>query len=252
MYCHDCDALADIGDKSAVEPLLPFLHDENPVIARGAVNTLAKLNDPRAVPPLTALLKEPSMRIPVMDALVEMKQCQIMPEIRPGLTDDNEEVRRATANAIVKCKDTGSFDLLIHVLKLDPPLAINTLASLGDTRAVPPLLAILNQKDAKSKNRPLAAHALGQLHDASAVDPLIAVLQQEKTQPIIDYLKQEVAWALGQIGDQRAVPVLQQIVSSAPLQVDSQLASAQWQLASSATMALNALGAPVPKPQGHP
>jgi HEAT repeat protein len=243
MYCHDCVALEEIGDKSAVEPLLPLLHDKNPVIAQGVVGTLAKLNDPRAVPSLIGLMKEPSMRILAINALVEMKQCQIMPEIRVGLTDEDPKMRATVADAVVKCKDVASIDLLIRMLGLDRPLAAKALGDLGDSRAVEPLIAILKQKDAK--DRELAAHALGQLRDPRAVDALIAVVQQGKPQLTLDYLKWNAIWALGEIGDSRAVPLLQQIVASAP-------PVAQDQLADAATQALKTLGAPIPKREGKP
>ncbi|MGH9743045.1 MAG: HEAT repeat domain-containing protein, partial [Candidatus Acidiferrum sp.] len=243
MYCHDCVALEEIGDKSAVEPLLPLLHNKNAVIAQGVVATLAKLNDPRAVPSLVALMKEPSMRILAINALVEMKQCQIMPEIRAGLTDEDSKLRGTVADAVVKCKDVASVDLLIRMLELDRPLAAKTLGDLGDARAVEPLIAILKQKNAK--DRELAAHALGQLHDPSAVDALIAVVQQGKPQLTLDYLKWNAIWALGEIGDSRAVPLLQQIVQGAP-------PVAQDQLADAATQALKTLGAAIPRREGKP
>jgi HEAT repeat protein len=243
MYCHDCVALAEIGDKSAVEPLLPLLHNKNPVIAGGVVDTLAKLNDPRAVPSLAALMKEPSTRIPAINALVQMKQCQIMPEVRPSLTDENSDLRRTAADAVVKCRDTASADLLIRMLRLDRPLAIKTLGDLGDARAVEPLIAILKQKDTTANDRQLAAHALGQLRDPRAVDALIAAVQEGKSQP--EYLRRDAIWALGEIQDPRAVPLLQQVVASAP-------PVAQDQAADAATLALKTLGAPVPKREGKP
>jgi HEAT repeat protein len=68
-------------------------------------------------------------------------------------------------------------------------------------RAVEPLLAILDNSD---KNvRQAVASALGQIGDERAVAPLIAKLDDSDK-----YVRQAVASALGQIGDERAVAPL--------------------------------------------
>ena len=183
------------------------------------------------------------MRIPAINALAQMKQCQIMPEVRLSLTDENSDLRRTAADAVVKCRDTASADLLIRMLGLDRPLAIKTLGDFGDARAVEPLIAILKQKDTKANDRQLAAHALGQLRDPRAVDALIAAVQEGKSQTTLEYVRWDAIWALGEIRDPRAVPLLQQIVASAP-------PVAQDQAADAATLTLKTLGAPVPKREG--
>ena len=181
------------------------------------------------------------MRLQVIYALAEMKQCQMMPEIRTGLTDENADVRKCVANAVVKCKDVASVDLLIRMLGLDRSVAVTTLGNLGDAKAVEPLIAVLRQKG--TKDRQFVARALGQLHDPRAVDALIAVLQEPREE--YDYLKEEAAGALGEIKDSRAVPLLRQIVASAPPVATDRVADA-------ASEALKKLGADVPKRESKP
>ena len=58
------EALATIGDQSAVVPLITILENLNeaPALRRSAIRALAKLGDGRAVTPLTAALKSAPLR----------------------------------------------------------------------------------------------------------------------------------------------------------------------------------------------
>ena len=51
------EALGDIKDKRAVEPIIPELQDKDEYMRETAAEALGKLNDSRAVGPLIAALK---------------------------------------------------------------------------------------------------------------------------------------------------------------------------------------------------
>jgi HEAT repeat protein len=80
--------------------------------------------------------------------------------------------------------------------------AADALGSLGDTRAVEPLIAALNDHDVNEA----AAKALGQLGDLRAVAPLIDSLIIKMG--ALSWPNERAAWALGQLGDPRAVEPL--------------------------------------------
>jgi hypothetical protein len=67
-----------------------------------------------------------------------------------------------------------------------------------EKRNVKKLIKVLQDKDEKSYVRIQAANALGRLKDARAVDPLIAALNDKDA-------RKNSAWALGKIGDKKAV-----------------------------------------------
>jgi len=52
------------------------------------------------------------------------------------------------------------------------------LARIGNKKAVPPLLAILNNSAGNSHRRAASAYALGHIRDARAVEPLIGALER--------------------------------------------------------------------------
>jgi len=108
--------------------------------------------------------------------------------------------------------------------------AAKALVTLGEF-SVEPLIGVL--KDENLDIRRMAASILGQIKDPRAVDPLVAALDDEHrnvrmmaawslaqigepaVKPLIDVLSMgrssvrgDVAWALGKIGDQRAVEPL--------------------------------------------
>ncbi len=76
--------------------------------------------------------------------------------------------------------------------------AANALGEIGDVRAVEPLIKLLSDKEVSST----AASVLGQIGDAKAVGPLIEALKDKNNKP---YVREQAASALGQIGDARAI-----------------------------------------------
>jgi HEAT repeat protein len=82
--------------------------------------------------------------------------------------------------------------------------AVKALIALGDKRIVPPLI-VLAQGAGASEQRAAAVYALGFLYDSRALAPLLQVLRdsQEDAQ-----VRGHAAEALAYIGQRRAVPAL--------------------------------------------
>ena len=242
--CPECPVLAKIGDKRAVAPMVKLIQDRKGDVGPEVVYALGELKDATAAPAIIPLGKDarPAMRISVIKALVELNQCQSIASVRGALSDEIAEVRAAAADAAGSCKDLQSVDLLIRMLQTDLIPAAKALGDIGDKRAVDPLMACFKQK--QLWGRRFVAHALGQLHDPKTVDLLIAGLHDDtKTSEPIE-VGIASAWALGEIGDARAVPALQQVVREAP----------NWPSpkADAAAAALKKLGATVPAREGKP
>ena len=87
--------------------------------------------------------------------------------------------------------------------------AAAALKKIGDTRALFPLIDVLEYRDwhdfyaVMGSVRETAAEALGVLRDSRAVEPLIKSLNDKDEE-----VRWKAAWALGNIGDIRAVEPL--------------------------------------------
>jgi HEAT repeat protein len=123
-----------------------------------------------------------------------------------GLQSDNPVVREdmvLVARGVVEPAVTqaliGALDDSSSIVRLR---AVESLAAHENSEAVPGLIQRLADDDAEVRSA--AIDALGSLADARAVAPLIAVLQNRQPG---DYPLNAI-WALGNIGDPQAIPVL--------------------------------------------
>jgi HEAT repeat protein len=93
--------------------------------------------------------------------------------------------------------------------------AIDALRKIGDPRAVPALIELLNNKD--SVTRDASAEALGDIHDPRSTDALIAVIERNGWEDPVG----PAATALMHIGDQRAIaPLISAMNATGPLSGD--------------------------------
>jgi len=128
--------------------------------------------------------------------------------------------RAASAQALAEGKDPRDLPKLIEVLNpgaagidcsadgpADPTPAVAAAVASYGPAAVDPLLQALKKNATKGG----AARALGAIGDKRAVDPLLVEL---RTALLAGYrVEPAVMTALGQLGDDRAVPFLEQAAS---------------------------------------
>lgn len=182
------EALGEIGDARAVEPLIAMLADKyvrtrslgeeeyvDASVGMSAALALGRIGDKRAVEPLLASLKT---RTGPVGGIIE---------------------------ALGQIGDPRAIEPLLAAIKdgVMDHLAFKALGQIGDTRAVEPLIVALEDDKQSKTMRGHAAGALGAISDARAVEPLIAALKDED-----QYMRLRAIEALGQIGDARAVEPL--------------------------------------------
>lgn len=80
-----------LKDPRAVPILVPLLNDDQ--IDWGVASSLRQIGDKSAIPPLIATLRDgdPSMRVLAIDALVQLDEKEALPELR-ALLGDNEKI----------------------------------------------------------------------------------------------------------------------------------------------------------------
>jgi len=204
------EALGEIGDSGAVEPLIAALkNNEYSGVRWKAAEALSKMGNP-AVEPLIATLQysDDDVRWKAAIALGEIGNPDAIEPLIHLLSDDDRFVRSRAAHALIMIGEQAVFPLIHALKKGDPgvrwgaalalgkiknPLAVEplilaladeqavvraeaaaALASIG-TPALGPLLVFL--KGAKGEARIEVMTALGELKNADAIEPLVQLLE---------------------------------------------------------------------------
>ena len=227
------EALVKIGEP-AVIPLISVLEDENSRNRAYAAEILGKIKDARAIEPLIKQLNNQMNGVDevAVEALVNIGKPAVTPLIA-ALKDKNKRIRAYVAETLGKIKDVRAVEPLLKTLgdeNDDDWVRGKTAVALGkikDVRAVEPLITMLNN-DAGPDSDFIGGvtWALGQIGDVRAIEPLIAYMGRGSflgcapalmqigkpaVEPLIAALKDEpyrAAWALGEIGDVRAIEPL--------------------------------------------
>jgi HEAT repeat protein len=208
------EIIADIGDTSAVEPLMDLLKDEEEVVLLRAQTAyiLGRLGDKRAFYLLEYILNTEDTQISSMAALGLglLGDEEAVPALIPYLKDEDMIMRVRSGRALTELDAQGAFDYYLELLNNDPEenvrgLAALWLGNLKDPHATEDLIRALEEAEYIACN---AAVALGMIKDARAVEPLISALRDE------GLLNIYAAEALAEIGDLRAVEPLVETIRS--------------------------------------
>ena len=224
-------ALGQLRDARAAEPLIAALKDRDSNVRQGAAQALKQLNwkplgreltawylmirrnwqqcvqlGDAAVEPLITALKDSDWRVRqgAAQALGQLGDARAVEPLITALKDSNSDVRQEVTNTLKQLGNATVEPLIAALKDRDWSVRHRTAQALGqleDVRAVEPLITAL--KDSDWRVRQGAAQALGQLGDAPAVEPLVITLKDSDWR-----VRQGAAQALGQLGDARAVEPL--------------------------------------------
>lgn len=221
------EEVATLGE-NAVDALLEALEDDEPGVRRGAAWALGVIRNPRATNPLISRLADPdvSVRSGAAWALGVIGDSRATQALINSLADETAEVRRKAAWALGEIGDPGAVEALIHSLKdededvrrvsllvleklgwkpseelevrqLIADRQWDRLAGMGDV-AVESLIEALGTGDDETRIK--AAWALGEIGDGRALEPLLYALNDAEAG-----VREKAAWALGKLGDEKAV-----------------------------------------------
>lgn len=155
----------------------------------------------------------------VVYILGEMRDPIVLPHMTRLLTHEDVRVRRETMRAITKTGGPKAISILLRIVYRDDEemrrQALLALGALRNTAAVPPLLKILSKEDFWGRNietKKDIIQALGEIGSEEAVEDLINILCRRRLWLRNKYnaLRANAAWALGEIGSARALPVLEE------------------------------------------
>lgn len=166
--------LGKIGNPRAVEPLIEVLMSDSVPLRKAAVEALGKSADERCVLPLIDRLHEdpePSIRAEATEALRLLRYFEAENALVEALLDSNAEVRKG---------------------------ALVALDSFWDSRLDP--IFVKMSEDPDDGVRYIAVQILRHIKFHGALGRLIDMLYDE-----VPAIRQEAAYALGELGDKRAV-----------------------------------------------
>lgn len=167
--------LGKLGDIRAVEPLIDALRDDDNRVYTAATLALLQLPpDPRTIEPLLDILHDAYSsdmqgRVYAAQALARFPEERILFEFcqtlqRPSLVGSTEQIRRSLAHLLGLRKDPRAVRSLTRCLNYgtgDPGVAAEAawaLGQIGDARAIPALMNVVN--DANPGVRTAATAAL--------------------------------------------------------------------------------------------
>lgn len=217
------DALGEIGDTSAVKPLIKILKDKKKEdIERAyAASALGRIKDPRAVKHLIAALKSgdpdkkawfSNIRGQAITALGEIGDPRAVKPLLEALNSKNAAIVQAAAEALGKIDDERTIKPLINVLKDSRGYgrqdALEALGKKKSAAAVTALIEHLNYRVGRSRyedSREVAAKALTGTADPRGITALFERMSDEEE---IINVRRAAMKALSVRADQRIIEAL--------------------------------------------
>lgn len=137
-----------------------------------------------------------------------------VPVLLAALTDEQPDVRQGAALALGSLADRRAVAPLIDILQADTKARVRQVAAhalrwFGDTAAIDPLVRALQDRDEDVAVRGEAAESLGEVGARQALPPLLAALADPS-----DEIRLWSAFALGVLGDVRALPELERVAAT--------------------------------------
>jgi HEAT repeat protein len=179
------ETIVQINDPASVHHLLDILQDESEYVRRAAVEVLNQIGNTSAIKDLLGALRDRDwwVRVRAADALGTIGGPKVVEAVLSLVKDKDEFIRRCAVEILIttRVKTGGEAIFTCLVDALDDgdwwvrERAIDALASLGDQRAVAPLVRVMEQD---LKAAPIAIRALASLGDPQAIRPLLAQLRR--------------------------------------------------------------------------
>ncbi len=205
------NALAQIGDPSAVEGLLNLVGSDDASIRQATVSALNSLITPSMSERIVPLLHDPDPN--VRETAVKVAGYFGYPKATDALLnlsrDPHERVRAAAIEHLPYLENEGVFDVLARAMKEETAnvraAGARALGNLDDPRAVLQLIEALSDKDVWV--RYFSARALGRQRSEASISALESVLREEK----FNHVRIAALDSLGQIGGRRVAVLVESL-----------------------------------------
>jgi len=238
-----------LHEKQNVLPiLLNHLEDRDEIVRQQIVTLIGELENPGSVPNLIKILEKDeyqNVQKAAAEALAKLKDRRAIPPLLEKLDSSYPLVRHYAVTALKNFNDDIIITKLLAILaNTDETIDVRhqaalSLGKIGNKTAEPELLQIYQSPDQPVESKLLAATALGMLGNPIGFDfamkftdndqaylvgialtALGHIKDAQALSILIDYLKYGnkaqraiAAEALGNLGDSKAIPALQQAAS---------------------------------------
>jgi HEAT repeat protein len=221
--------LARIRHSQTIEPLLQLVDNPDPQIRTLVIEALGSFHDPRIPPLLISKLTDlspPARKAAVVALCLRddlAAELNLFDRLQPLLFDLNLEVCEATARGLTRVSDPGVVPLLAKVLgspktpdRLKSAIIL-ALGWIGTQSAIDVLIAALIQIDPLDPfaSEPIVAIGKTECERTYASQQLVTYLRSPhiSTTLLQSIVKQEIATALGNLGNLATVPDLEQLLT---------------------------------------
>ena len=148
-----------------VEPLIRLLQTGSLRQVAAAIPALGQIGDPRAIVPLADILhgaRHPLLRMNAAQALAEFNDPEVIAALLDALHDENELVLTWVVTSLAALRDSRALEPLITLLEQTPSpeiryTIIRSLGDLGDPRAVEHIRRFLNDDNQHVRRYALSA-----------------------------------------------------------------------------------------------
>ncbi len=167
VRCAVVEALEQLDTTAVLPFMVRALNDNDPYVRTCGAKSLSKIGstDPRLIKPLLTALKDNDAQVRwyIVEALMPFKDQQVISALIPVLSDTKMSVRKVAMDALVNM-GPPALKILIDALQV-PSISradiIEALKNMGDERAIPVFIDVLNSQDFNL--RVAAAAALDQI-----------------------------------------------------------------------------------------
>jgi HEAT repeat protein len=206
------NTLARINDPAAIPPLIEAFHDANPNNRFFALQAVQQKRDPRLIGPLLAVMEDPNGghdKVHAAQILRNFPASGIVTPMIAALRDPNEYIRSAAAQTLALVKDPRAIEPLIAAIPtLKSERWLNDDMNSAQLALVaigaPSVQPLLAVLQAPDANlRRRAAKTLAVLKDRRAVEPIASLLSAPD-----QTVRREAAFDLADFHDPRAIDPL--------------------------------------------
>jgi HEAT repeat protein len=218
--------LARIRHSQTIEPLLQLVDDPDPQIRSLVIEALGSFHDPRIPPLLISKLTDvsASTRTAAVVALCLRgdlaTELNLLDRLQPLLFDLNLEVCEATARGLARVNDPGVVPVLAKVLgsqQTPDRLKAAVILAIGWIGTQPAIDTLIAALATTAPFAPELIIAIGKTEcdRTYASQQLVTYLRSSHitTTPLQSIVKQEIATALGNLGNLATVPDLEQLLT---------------------------------------
>ncbi|MBF0519549.1 MAG: HEAT repeat domain-containing protein [Nitrospirae bacterium] len=203
--------ILQVADSEVIPDVIALMRDRDVNVRRCAVDVLNGLKDPRTSEVLLKAMKDSDwwVRQIATDALSELKGENIVRFFITMLKDSTDEsMRRLAAEFFSKVPDESALEPLIHALDDTDwwvrEKAVTALGVLKNKRAVEPLSKLMEDEEIKG----VIPDALFKIGGAEVIPPLLALMNDRQKRVRIEALK-----ALGKLKNPDSVPQIKELLN---------------------------------------